>query len=105
MEHLFYYYLIVINVLAFALMGIDKSKAKRHLWRIPEKTLFLSALLGGGARSHYRHVLFPSQDPSLVLCDRHTNDLNRRSCYLFVFYPLNRLKKAVVSIIIITKNT
>lgn len=48
MEHLFYYYLIVINVLAFALMGIDKSKAKRHLWRIPEKTLFLSALLGGG---------------------------------------------------------
>ena len=33
----------------FALMGIDKSKAKRHLWRIPEKTLFLSALLGGGA--------------------------------------------------------
>ena len=49
MEHLFYYYLIVINVLAFALMGIDKSKAKRHLWRIPEKTLFLSALLGGGA--------------------------------------------------------
>ena len=56
-------------------------------------------------RSHYRHVLFPSQDPSLVLCDRHANDLNRRSCYLFVFYPLNRLKKAVVSIIIITKNT
>ena len=48
MEHLFYYYLIVINVLAFTLMGIDKSKAKRHLWRIPEKTLFLSALLGGG---------------------------------------------------------
>ena len=33
MEHLFYYYLIVINVLAFSLMGIDKSKAKRHLWR------------------------------------------------------------------------
>ena len=49
MEHLFYYYLIVIKVLAFSLMGIDKSKAKRHLWRIPEKTLFLSALLGGGA--------------------------------------------------------
>ena len=47
MEHLFYYYLIVINVLAFALMGIDKSKAKRHLWRIPEKTLILSAVIGG----------------------------------------------------------
>ena len=104
MEHLFYYYLIVINVLAFALMGIDKSKAKRHLWRIPEKTLFLSALLGGGAGAIIGMYFF-HQTPPLVLCDRHANDLNRRSCYLFVFYPLNRLKKAVVSIIIITKNT
>ena len=40
-------YLILINLLAFALMGVDKSKARRHKWRIPEKTLFLSALLGG----------------------------------------------------------
>lgn len=40
-------YLAVINVIAFALMGIDKSKAKRRAWRIPEKTLFLSAILGG----------------------------------------------------------
>lgn len=49
MEQFFYYYLILINVLGFSLMGIDKYKAKKHLWRIPEKTLFLSALLGGGA--------------------------------------------------------
>ena len=40
-------YLLLINLLAFALMGIDKEKARRHKWRIPEKTLFLSALLGG----------------------------------------------------------
>ena len=40
-------YLILINLLVFALMGIDKSRARRHKWRIPEKTLFLSALLGG----------------------------------------------------------
>jgi uncharacterized membrane protein YsdA (DUF1294 family) len=40
--------LLVINLLAFALMGIDKMKAKRGAWRIPEKTLFLvTALLGG----------------------------------------------------------
>ena len=58
MEHLFYYYLIVINVLAFALMGIDKSKAKRHLWRIPEKTLFLSALLGAAPGPSYRMYFF-----------------------------------------------
>ncbi len=41
------FYLIFINVLAFALMGIDKRKARKHLWRIPEKTLFLPAILGG----------------------------------------------------------
>ncbi len=40
-------YIILINLIAFALMGIDKRRAVRHAWRIPEKTLFLSALLGG----------------------------------------------------------
>ena len=29
------------------LMGIDKSRAKRQAWRIPEKTLFMCAILGG----------------------------------------------------------
>lgn len=28
-------------------MGTDKAKARRNAWRIPEKTLFLSAILGG----------------------------------------------------------
>lgn len=40
-------YLALINVIAFALMGFDKQRAKRHLFRISEKTLFLSAILGG----------------------------------------------------------
>ena len=40
-------YLALINVIAFALMGFDKQRAKHHLWRISEKTLFLSAILGG----------------------------------------------------------
>ncbi len=40
-------YLVVINLIGFALMGIDKRRAIRHQWRIPEKTLFLAALLGG----------------------------------------------------------
>lgn len=43
-----WYILLGINVLAFSLMGIDKRRARRHLWRIPEKTLFLVVLLGGG---------------------------------------------------------
>ncbi len=45
--HVFEIYLVFINVLAFSLMGADKAKAKRGAWRIPEKTLFLSAALGG----------------------------------------------------------
>ena len=48
---MFYYYLIAVNILAFALMGIDKYKAQHHRWRIPEKTLFLSAILGGSIGS------------------------------------------------------
>lgn len=40
-------YFIFINFTAFLLMGMDKSKARRGKWRIPEKTLFLSAILGG----------------------------------------------------------
>ena len=40
-------WLALINLVGFALMGIDKWKARRGAWRIPEKTLFLTALLGG----------------------------------------------------------
>ena len=39
--------LAAMNLLAFALMGIDKVKAKRGSWRIPEKTLFLAAAFFG----------------------------------------------------------
>ncbi len=42
-------YLFLINLAAFGLMGLDKRKARKNLWRIPEKTLFLSAILGGSA--------------------------------------------------------
>lgn len=43
----FIVYLLIINALAFFLMLADKIKAKKNLWRIPERTLLLSALLGG----------------------------------------------------------
>jgi uncharacterized membrane protein YsdA (DUF1294 family) len=36
-----------MNIIGLAVMGMDKSKAKRHKWRIPEKVLFLVSLLGG----------------------------------------------------------
>ena len=41
-------YLVVINIIGFLAMLIDKKKAKRGEWRIPEKTLLLITLLGGG---------------------------------------------------------
>lgn len=40
-------YLIIINVIAFIIYGVDKRKAKKHLWRIPEDTLIGLALIGG----------------------------------------------------------
>lgn len=41
-------YLLIINLAGFIVMGMDKSKAKKGVWRIPEATLFLFAFLGGG---------------------------------------------------------
>lgn len=43
----FYAYLILVNAVGFLLMLADKQKAKRGAWRIPERTLMISALLGG----------------------------------------------------------
>lgn len=41
-------YLLIINLLTFLVMAIDKYKAKRAKRRIPEKTLFTLVALGGG---------------------------------------------------------
>ncbi|MBP3468662.1 MAG: DUF1294 domain-containing protein [Lachnospiraceae bacterium] len=40
-------YFLIINIIGFAMMGIDKWKAKHHAWRIPENTLFIVAIIGG----------------------------------------------------------
>ncbi len=41
-------YLIIINVIGFAIMFIDKQNAKKGKWRIPEKVIFIVTALGGG---------------------------------------------------------
>ena len=70
------YYLAAVNVLAFALMGIDKAKAKRGARRIPEKVLFLSALIGGSVgaiagmfafRHKTKHLSFVLGLPAILL--------------------------------------
>lgn len=52
-------YLIVINFISFTVMGVDKHKARKRSWRIPESTLFVLALIGGSIGSiigmHFFH--------------------------------------------------
>lgn len=40
-------YLLIINAVAFLTMATDKRRAKKGKWRVPEKTLFFQAVLGG----------------------------------------------------------
>ena len=40
-------YLLLLNGIAFVLFGIDKLKARKGSWRIPERSLLVVALLGG----------------------------------------------------------
>lgn len=60
-------YLLIINALAFALMLIDKRKAVKGRWRIPEKVLLGAAIAGGSlgclsgmyaARHKTKHLQF-----------------------------------------------
>ncbi len=41
------YWLLFTGVVGFAAMGLDKARARRHEWRIPESTLILISIVGG----------------------------------------------------------
>lgn len=41
-------YIIIINLIGFLAMWMDKKKAQKGAWRISEHTLFVITLLGGG---------------------------------------------------------
>lgn len=69
-------YLIIINLIGFVIMGIDKLKAKKRAWRIPESTLFVVALIGGSLgttigmhvfRHKTRHWYFLYGMPAILL--------------------------------------
>ena len=44
-------YFVSVNLIGFAFMGIDKYKAKKRAFRIPEATLFIIAIIGGSIGS------------------------------------------------------
>ena len=44
-------YFIIMNLIGFALMGIDKYRAKQRSFRSPEATLFIVAIIGGSIGS------------------------------------------------------
>ena len=70
-------YLAAVNLLLFALMGADKSKARRGARRIPETTLFFAAMIGGALggicgmfcfRHKTLHRSFRLGFPAILLC-------------------------------------
>ena len=61
-------YLILINLIAFIIFGVDKKRAKRHEWRISEKALFLSALLGGSLGALLGMYLFRHKTKHWYFC-------------------------------------
>ena len=71
-------YLVLINLLAFFMMWVDKRKAKRGKWRIPENTLLLLVVLGGGVGGiagmyTFRHktqkAKFVIGFPAILICE------------------------------------
>jgi uncharacterized membrane protein YsdA (DUF1294 family) len=76
MEYFIWIYLGIINFIGFLIMGIDKWKAKRKAWRIPEKTFFMVSLLGGGLgcwggmytfRHKTKHLKFTLGVPAILV--------------------------------------
>jgi len=73
---MFITYLTVINIIAFGLFGLDKHRARHQLFRISEKTLFMTVLAGGSAgslvgmyfwRHKTKHVQFTVGIPAIML--------------------------------------
>ena len=65
----------MVNVIAFTLYGIDKRRAKKNLWRIRERTLFILCFLGGSVamyitmqliRHKTRHISFMLGIPFII---------------------------------------
>lgn len=69
-------YFLIINAVSFLLMLADKRKAQKKLWRIPESTLLLTAVMGGSLgslagmytfRHKTRHLKFTLGIPAILV--------------------------------------
>ncbi|HIQ99210.1 MAG TPA: DUF1294 domain-containing protein [Candidatus Scybalocola faecavium] len=71
-------WLLLVNLYGFILCRIDKTRAVRHQWRIPEKRFFVTAFLGGGPgvlagmytfRHKTKHVQFTAGIPAISIIE------------------------------------
>lgn len=69
-------YVIIVNIVGFAEMGIDKRRARKGAYRIPEANLFLTAIIGGSIgciagmytfRHKTRHMSFVLGMPAILM--------------------------------------
>lgn len=69
-------YLLAINLVTFVFYGVDKRRAQKEKWRIPERTLLFLPLIGGsvgalagmyGFRHKTKHISFVVGVPVILL--------------------------------------
>ena len=58
--------IIIFNIVTFLMMGIDKYFAIKKHWRISEKTLLLSSVIGGGIGSLLGMITFHHKTKKLL---------------------------------------
>lgn len=49
---LFLLYAVIINLVAFIMMAVDKERARQHKWRIPEGSLLIAGFVGGSVGAY-----------------------------------------------------
>lgn len=81
-------YFLAINLFGFFIMWLDKRKAKKGSWRIPEKTLFIITALGGGIGTIAGMYIFRHKTQKLNFVIRFSfyyDTRNSSGCLLDVF--------------------
>lgn len=83
-------YILIMNVIGFCLMGLDKHRARtRAVARAGEDPVWRGSA-GRQCRSVGRYVRVPSQDAPLVFCSGHTADPCGPAGAGCLFYALNK---------------